>query len=258
MAGDLYDAADWTVLRGVMGPKAGYRDGARYPWPAEAWAALGPDACLSITVLANPAWEAFDREAGNAGSGEVADAVSKRLVGGRWSVVYVNGSDCEPMSAALHNRGVGWMPAEHWPAPGCYLWAAAPGQHPGTAPAWCPVAPVAVQDRWMHSYDVSTTFGSFPRAGGPVTPPQPSPPAPPAPVPSPTTPEVSVNVPVLQVGAKGPAVRSAQLLLTQIAADGVFGPQTHNAVVNFQSVHGLAQDGIVGAHTWGALCGVPQ
>ena len=67
-----------------------------------------------------------------------------------------------------------------------------------------------------------------------------------------------MNVPLLQVGARGPAVRSVQLLLTQIAADGVFGPQTHNAVINFQSTHGLAQDGVVGAHTWGALCGVPQ
>ena len=35
--------------------------------------------------------------------------------------------------------------------------------------------------------------------------------------------------------------------------DGVFGPRTKTAVQSFQSAHGLAIDGIVGANTWSKL-----
>ena len=38
-----------------------------------------------------------------------------------------------------------------------------------------------------------------------------------------------------------------------IAVDGIFGPKTRAAVVNFQFHHGLAQDGIVGTRTWNAI-----
>jgi peptidoglycan hydrolase-like protein with peptidoglycan-binding domain len=38
-----------------------------------------------------------------------------------------------------------------------------------------------------------------------------------------------------------------------IAVDGIFGPQTRAAVVNFQFHHGLVQDGIVGTRTWNAI-----
>jgi len=38
-----------------------------------------------------------------------------------------------------------------------------------------------------------------------------------------------------------------------IAADGQFGPGTHNAVVAFQRGRGLTADGIVGANTIAAL-----
>lgn len=42
------------------------------------------------------------------------------------------------------------------------------------------------------------------------------------------------------------------------AVDGLFGPQTKNAVQSFQSAHGLVIDGIVGPNTWSALMvGVP-
>ena len=52
-------------------------------------------------------------------------------------------------------------------------------------------------------------------------------------------------------------VRPLQRLLNargpDIGVDGIFGPQTENAVKAFQSGHGLAADGIVGPQTWPRL-----
>ncbi len=59
----------------------------------------------------------------------------------------------------------------------------------------------------------------------------------------------------LRVGDRGPAVVDLQSRLGGIAADGVFGPVTHRAVVAYQSARGLVADGIVGPRTWGALTG---
>ena len=64
--------------------------------------------------------------------------------------------------------------------------------------------------------------------------------------------------PTLSQGARGAAVTEMQNALAQAgfspgAADGVFGPQTRNAVVSFQRAHGLAADGVCGPRTWAAL-----
>lgn len=71
------------------------------------------------------------------------------------------------------------------------------------------------------------------------------------------------GLPVLSIGDKSECVRAAQLLLIGrgytcggYGADGDFGNATYAAVCNFQRVHNLTVDGIIGAQTWGALLGV--
>jgi len=61
----------------------------------------------------------------------------------------------------------------------------------------------------------------------------------------------------VQQGSTGSAVRAVQSQLnahgSSLTVDGVFGSATTSAVRSFQSAHGLATDGILGAHTWQAL-----
>ncbi len=73
----------------------------------------------------------------------------------------------------------------------------------------------------------------------------------------------TVELPELYSGSIGEAVKAAQLLLIgrgyscgPDGADGEFGPNTKNAVLRFQQLHGLEDDGVVGVNTWGRLiCG---
>lgn len=61
-------------------------------------------------------------------------------------------------------------------------------------------------------------------------------------------------------GNRGNDVRAVQYLLKNaygydIAVDGIFGPETEEAVTSFQTSRGLLVDGIVGPQTWKALIG---
>lgn len=63
-------------------------------------------------------------------------------------------------------------------------------------------------------------------------------------------------------GSHGEDVRAAQYLLTNVygyglTVDGIFGPDTRTAVLDFQTKHGLASDGIVGPNAWHALVTSP-
>lgn len=68
----------------------------------------------------------------------------------------------------------------------------------------------------------------------------------------------TVKLPTLSRGATGASVRAVQAITNDalgasIKTDGIFGPTTERMVKRFQSRNGLADDGIVGPKTWGAL-----
>jgi Putative peptidoglycan binding domain len=252
------DAVEWQALLPFPDPVACYRDGSISRWSAQGLTELAKRIALNITVLADERWEAFDAETGNAGNAAVATAVANRRQDGKWSWCYTDGDNCPDLGANLRAKGMAWSDASLWPRPGAYLWAAAPGQPPGTLPAWCPVRPVAVQDRHGPGYDISTVavdLGWRP----------PVPPPPPPPQPKPTPQEVPINVQLLQVqeGNQGEVVRALQVLLNgrgpyALATDGIFGAKTEAAVRGYQNVAHIGIDGIAGVHTWGHLLGVPQ
>jgi hypothetical protein len=64
---------------------------------------------------------------------------------------------------------------------------------------------------------------------------------------------------MISYGSQGKDVVDAQQLLNQHGAapplviDGIFGPKTRQATIEFQKTHGLVPDGIIGLLTWGAL-----
>lgn len=68
---------------------------------------------------------------------------------------------------------------------------------------------------------------------------------------------------VLQQGSQGLLVRRLQEALAGAgfspgAIDGIFGPQTREALIRFQNAKGLTPDGIAGPATWAALRGQPM
>jgi hypothetical protein len=72
---------------------------------------------------------------------------------------------------------------------------------------------------------------------------------------------VEIELPVLEVGDRGAAVKALQLILNSIDgcscgdADGIFGAKTYAALRIFQKKNGLTVDGICGAKTWAKLLG---
>lgn len=75
----------------------------------------------------------------------------------------------------------------------------------------------------------------------------------------PETPKApSMGRKLVQLGSSGSEVRILQGLLREhtnltIAVDGIFGPLTKEAVIKYQTNHGLKIDGIVGTETWAKL-----
>lgn len=237
---------------------------------------------VHITVLANPGGEVFDYENGNAPADEVAASMQHRSALKKWSIGYVNESMFPALTEAMRALGFGWASATAWPAPGVYLWAADPSGNIA-AGIWRPgVVPLAIQRRYFGSTDESDTVPNFPaRVAGyidgaisawpasawsrfinvgasPAPAPAPAPVPAPAPAPAPLPKVATVQLPILSQGAEGPSVHAMQTVLGGITADSIFGPVTEARLKAYQASKGLAVDGVVGAHTWGALLGAPQ
>ncbi len=107
------------------------------------------------------------------------------------------------------------------------------------------------------------TIGELAALGWPATGPVPRPVPVPGPVPPPKPPPVPVPVtrlPVLSLGASGPAVRTLQALCTArgypAVIDGSFGPATKVTLQAVQRHYGLVPDGVCGPLTWAVLIGV--
>lgn len=222
---------------------------------------------LRITVLASPDGEAFDVEQGNAGPTPVAGACHDRYVKGLWSMVYTNEDGHQAVTDALAVLGLGWTPAVEWPKPGVYLWAADWDIPTGQVPSWCPVAPLMVQNRHPGPFDVSWVNGAITcRVAGYIDGAESTWPAAAwsrfaaigSPHPASQPERCNVQLAILGNGSTGQAVASVQTLLGHLSVDGIFGPLTEARTKEYQAGRGLAQDGIVGQHTWGQLLGCPQ
>ena len=61
--------------------------------------------------------------------------------------------------------------------------------------------------------------------------------------------------PTLRVGARGNITKLMQQKIG-VAADGIFGNNTKQAIINYQKSKGLVADGIVGRNTWRKLLGL--
>lgn len=64
--------------------------------------------------------------------------------------------------------------------------------------------------------------------------------------------------PILGLGSRGPEVEMLQRILVSIGynpgpIDGIFGPMTRRAVIEFQLDNGLVPDGIVGPKTYAVI-----
>lgn len=65
--------------------------------------------------------------------------------------------------------------------------------------------------------------------------------------------EYAINLnQILRIGSRGETVRSVQEHLN-IDADGIFGPATQAAVMDYQKQNGLGVDGVLGPQTLGAM-----
>ena len=72
--------------------------------------------------------------------------------------------------------------------------------------------------------------------------------------------QVPAGYPIIRQGSRGVYVCIAQDALTTLGyntggLDGVFGTNTRNSVISYQSKNGLATDGIIGNITWNRLMG---
>jgi peptidoglycan hydrolase-like protein with peptidoglycan-binding domain len=237
------DSIDVAAIPAGLDAYAGYVNGHWATYPAVV-AAHPAARHLSISVFADGHADCLDVETGDATDAQAA----------AWLAAWTPGNTTKPVLYTSASNVASLLAAVGRPRDSLLVWSAHyRGDqhlcHPDTCgyPAADATQWVDHDGQWDESVVTDTFFPARP------TPPPPSPPPPP-----PTQGWCTVNLPVLQQGSTGPSVRSAQTLLGGLAADGIFGPQTHQRTVQYQQQHHLGADGIIGTHTWGQLLGTPQ
>lgn len=153
----MYDSTEPDRISVTSPAVAGYDDG-RYAWPDAAWLLFSNARQLHISVLANPASEAFDIETGNASPEAVAAAVRVRVGLAKWSWVYTNLEWWPETASAFRNAGIAWRDRSEWPAPGPYLWPADWSGHLNDGTWTLPVEPVAIQTGGDGTVDWSDVY----------------------------------------------------------------------------------------------------
>lgn len=190
-----------------------------------------------------------DSETGALSAAEAAVWARNEIELGRRPTLYYSRLNVKTIGAALTGANVLVAAVDFWVAD----WTGEAHLLEGTVATQyaSPTVPIEGQGH----YDLSEAEQEWlaPSITGPQPPANP-PPSPPAP---PNT-GAAFMPPTISTGHLSPAVRSAQALLNlhngQLDVDGDFGPETETAVRNYQTIMGLAVDGIVGPETWTSLC----
>lgn len=236
----------------------GYADG---HWPTEtALDATFPDAEHLILTVTGGTLRAqgCDIETGDLSPESGANWVQRKLVAAPLSrpVAYASVSRMPDVIAALGTRGIKRAQVRLLSAH--YRWA---GTEPSTGnygehicgPATCawPGVPPMDGTQWTDRFpgmggrlvDMSLLVDGF-FGPPPLT----------------WTERLVQELPVVQQGDAGEAVRTVQGLCNSrhspVAVDGLFGPKTRLAVMSAQKAGGITQDGVVGKETWPVLLGI--
>jgi hypothetical protein len=239
----MYDSTDAQAIPIDAAAVAGYVNGA-FAWSAGDWARFVAASKLGIDVQNAGAGGCLDIENGDASIGD-----APAWVRGRWAAgidhpwLYISRSQWQ----SLHDAMTGALGTGDW---GYFVadWTGEP--HELALPDGTK-ADAVQYDHPPHSgghFDLSTIYGPLPSIG----------PAPEPIPPQPTPGGNDVQVPTIQSGSKGGAVKAAQSILNgkagaRLALDGDFGPATEAAVKAWQTFFRLEVDGIVGPQTWATL-----
>jgi len=204
---------------------------------------------LSITLFASDNADALDVETGAATPADIPSWYARQRVRGvSRPCIYANAST---MTAGV----IVVLSAARIPRSSVRLWSAHYGSPLGAhicGPGSCGETPVDMDGtQWTSTanglvLDQSLLLDDFFGA--------------PTPAPANWTETLMQELPEVKQGATGTYVRTVQFQLGErghaVTVDGSFGSLTLAAVKACQQAAGIAQDGVVGPATWGALMGV--
>jgi hypothetical protein len=230
----MYDSTTASDIPEDAPCVAGYVDG-NYKWSDADWERFPDARKVRIAVFASTNdGDCLDVENGDATVDQAPVWVRLRREAGVDPACYTSASNWQHLRGAFSTAGVA---EPHW-------WIAQWDDDP-TVPPGAVAKQYANPDQSGGHYDLSEVTDGFAWPPGKApAPPQPLPPK-----------EIDVQVPQLREGARGGPVVMIQATLNakdnaNLATDSIFGPATDAAVRSFQSMHGLAVDGIVGPITW--------